>query len=204
MSLANETAAVLALAKATDKPWYYTSRAIQARGSALRLIDGDFTGLDEYDRAHASLVVSRLNPGDVASAEMLIAATQTQDTRLVTVLDLERYPGNLDFTYNFPPFLWVRGQLLTEDCRSIAIVSERTADHACEAAHALAQAGLTVVAGLRSDVDAAIHRAALAAGGRTIAVLAGGLTAPDSFAEYATVAQKIAITGALVSAFWPD
>jgi DNA processing protein len=205
MSSARERAAVLALARATDGPWHHTSRAIQAGGGALRLIGGDFTGLGDDDRAHAAEVVSRVGPGDLAWAENLIAAEP--HARLVTVLD-DDYPGNLDFAYNFQPFLWVRGPLLPGDGRSVAVAGDGpAAAHACDAAAALGKAGLTVVAGLGPGGDAAVHEAALTAGGRSIAVLAQGFATPSGTAENTTVATGIARVaaggGAVVSPFWP-
>jgi DNA processing protein len=184
MASAKERAAVLALTRATRGPWHHTSRAVEARGSALRLMDGDFAGLDEDDRAHAAEVVSRLRPGDLAWAEDLALI---EESRLVTVLD-EDYPGNLAFVHNFQPFLWVRGRLRADDYRSVAVAGERDVAHAREAAHAVTEAGLTVVGGL--DV--------IPADG--IAVLPHGIAVPP---QNATVAKEIADHGALVSAFWP-
>ncbi|GGL02895.1 hypothetical protein Sme01_19430 [Sphaerisporangium melleum] len=204
MCTPEERAAVLALTRATsDRPWHHTSRVVTGRRSAKALMDGDFTGLDEDDRAHAIHVVTRLRPGDLTWAGHLIAAMRAEGVHLVTVLD-ESYPGNLYDAYNRQPVLWIRGRLSAQDLRAVAVVGERDAGHAVQAARALARAGSTVVAGLRSDLDAAVHEAALACGGRTIAVLAGGIASPAGLGQYATVAKEIATGGAVVSPFWPD
>ncbi|MEV4094239.1 DNA-processing protein DprA [Streptosporangium saharense] len=193
MSRGTEQAAVLALARATTGPWHRTARVIQAAHGALRLIDGDLTGLSEDDRAHAAEIVSRLLPDDLARAEDLIAATRADGAHLVTVLD-EDYPGNLDFVHNLPPFLWIRGRLTDEDHRSVAIVgSGEAVGRLKHDVTALTEAGFTPVATLGS----AVHDAVLAAGSRTIATLAHGITEPNASAETTR-------GGALVSPFWPS
>ncbi|MEV7008434.1 DNA-processing protein DprA [Streptosporangium sp. NPDC051022] len=208
MSKVTEQAAVLALTRVTAGPWHHTARVIQTARGALRLVDGDLTGLSGDDRAHAAEIVSRLRRDDLAHAEDLIAATRADGAHLITVLD-EEYPGNLDFVHNLPPFLWIRGRLTDEDHRSVAVIGDdRSGGPAAGLLKhditALAEAGFTPVAGLCSGVDSAVHGAALAAGGRTIAPLAHGVTAPITPGENATVAAEIARGGALVSPFWPS
>ncbi|NUP79238.1 MAG: hypothetical protein HOV96_17005 [Nonomuraea sp.] len=207
MSLTKEQAAVLALTRATAGPWHHTARVVEARGSALRLVDGDFTGLDQEDRAHAARVTARLRPGDLDRAERLITACRD---RLVTVLD-DDYPGNLAYAHDLQPFLWVRGRLRESDCRSVAIVTgdgggdrddnDRArgddgddGDDGPVVARALAEAGLTVVC----DAGAPAADAALTAGGRAITVLPGGLPALLGGAPVGGAGEVV------VSAFWPD
>ncbi|MGH9103610.1 MAG: DNA-processing protein DprA [Acidimicrobiales bacterium] len=126
--------------------------------------------------------------------------------RLVTVLDPE-YPANLRMVHNLPPFLFVRGSLEDADVRSVAVVGTRRASEvgmrrAARMARLLSERGVTVVSGLARGVDTAVHRAALAAGGRTAAVLGTGIlrTYPP---ENGDLAAEIADRGALVSQFWP-
>ncbi|MFC4591255.1 DNA-protecting protein DprA [Sphaerisporangium corydalis] len=204
MSQVQEQAAVLALTKATVGPWHHTARVIQAAGSALTLLDGEYTGLDQEDRTYAAEVVSRCPAGALARAEELIAATRADGAQLVTVLD-EEYPGNLDFAHNFQPFLWIRGRLIDEDDRSIAVVGEHhpggpDIGQVQQDVRALSEAGLTVVA----DLNSGVHAAALAAGGRTIATLTQGIALQVASEENATLAKEIAHSGALVSPFWPS
>lgn len=203
MTTIDEQAAVLALTKAThDKPWFYTARVILDAGSALELLDGGYACRDEDDQAHAAAIAARVQPGDLAWGRDLIATMRADGVHLVTVLD-DAYPGNAIWAYDRQPFLWIRGCFQAADHRAVAVVSEYDAGHAIAAARALAEAGLTVVAPLRTDLNAAVHRAALAAGGRTLAVLAGGITEPATLGEYASVAERIAGRGAMVSPFWP-
>ena len=65
------------------------------------------------------------------------------------------------------------------------------------------QVGYTVVSGLAAGVDAAAHREALAAGGRTVAVIGTGLQ--HSYPpENAELQQQLAASSAVVSQFWPE
>ncbi len=98
---------------------------------------------------------------------------------LVTLRDA-RYPPLLRQIYDPPPFLWVRGRLDAADEAGVAVVGTRKAtDYGRRAAEhladGLARAGVTVVSGLAYGIDIAAHRAALAAGGRTVAVLGSGV-----------------------------
>jgi DNA processing protein len=117
------------------------------------------------------------------------------------------YPRLLAETAGRPTILYVRGEIHPGDESSVAIVGTRRAtpygrQSAERIATELAQAGVTVVSGLARGVDAAAHRAALAAGGRTIAVLGSG---PDVIypAEHQRLAEQILESGAVISEFPP-
>jgi DNA processing protein len=115
------------------------------------------------------------------------------------------YPRLLAEISGRPSILYVRGKLTPADDTAVALVGTRKATpygrHAAERIAAeLAQAGVTVVSGLARGVDAAAHRAALEAGGRTIAVLGSG---PDVIypAEHRQLAEQILVSGAILSEF---
>jgi len=115
------------------------------------------------------------------------------------------YPALLRAIYDPPPVLYVRGALAPEDEFAVAIVGSRRATAygrsvAHEIARDLARAGVTIVSGLARGVDVAAHRGALAAGGRTIAVLGCGIDRcyPP---EHTSLRDQIAASGAVLSEF---
>jgi DNA processing protein len=114
-----------------------------------------------------------------------------------------RYPKRLKEIYDLPPVLYTRGDLTEGDEWAVAVVGTRRPTPygrqvAEELAYTLAQSRITVISGLARGVDSIVHRAALAAGGRTIAVLACGLDIVYP-AENAALALEIAERAALVS-----
>ena len=115
------------------------------------------------------------------------------------------YPPLLREIHNPPIVLYVWGELLEQDRHSISIVGSRKTSHyglesAKKLSYQLAYAGLTIVSGLARGIDTAAHQGALAAKGRTVAVLGSGLMnlyPPENMA----LAEKIAASGAVVTEF---
>jgi DNA processing protein len=113
------------------------------------------------------------------------------------------YPALLATIPTPPELLYFRGQLHERDRQAVALVGSRSCSSygkrvAERLAGDLARAGFTVVSGLARGIDGAAHRGALDAGGRTIAVLAGGL-AKIYPPEHAELAQQVEVSGALIS-----
>ena len=138
-----------------------------------------------------------------------IQRCRTHGIRIVTLDDAE-YPRALAEIPDPPYALFCQGELLPQDNLAIAIVGTRHATHygkriAEQLAAALARAGLTIVSGLARGIDGAAHQGALDAGGRTVAVLAGGVMNIYP-AEHQQLAAEVSQAGALVSEFpsrWP-
>jgi DNA processing protein len=113
------------------------------------------------------------------------------------------YPARLKEIYDYPPVLFVRGQLLPEDECSVSIVGTRRATAygrqiTEEIVSDLSRSGVTIISGLARGVDSVAHRTALQTSGRTVAVFASGLDMcyPP---ENAALAREVMEHGALVS-----
>ena len=113
------------------------------------------------------------------------------------------YPARLAEIANPPPVLYIRGSLAPADARAVGVVGSRQCTAygrrvAERLAGDLVRSGYTVISGLARGIDGAAHRGALAAGGRTIAVLAGGLSKiyPP---EHADLAKEVQAAGALLT-----
>jgi DNA processing protein len=113
------------------------------------------------------------------------------------------YPRLLLETHAPPPVLYIKGELREQDAWAVAVVGTRRAstygrEVTRRLAGELARNGITVVSGMARGIDGVAHRAALEAGGRTIAVFGCGI---DHIypSEHRKLAQQIASHGALIS-----
>src|ERR1043166_4818050 len=120
------------------------------------------------------------------------------------------YPPSLREIHTAPIVLYVWGEILPRDFQAVGVVGSRHASHyglesAKKLSYQLAYAGVTVVSGLARGIDTAAHQGALAANGRTIAVLGSGLQKIYP-RENAGLAEKIASgnCGAVVTEFSMD
>ena len=147
--------------------------------------------------------IDRLDDGlEVKRERHLIEEHQV---RLYT-MDDPGYPALLRHIPDPPPLLYVRGELRDDDAVALGIVgARRCTQYGREQANRLAmltsQAGLCIVSGGAYGVDAAAHRAALQAGGRTIAVVGSGLTNPYPPPHAELFDQITAGSGAVISEF---
>lgn len=123
--------------------------------------------------------------------------------RLMTFISAD-YPKSLFEIPDPPPFLYVRGELLSRE-PAIAIVGSRRGTSyglltTGRLAEGLARHGVAVVSGMARGVDTAAHKGALAAGGRTVGVLGCGIDRVYP-PENRKLFDEMAAKGGLVSEF---
>ncbi|WP_344067804.1 DNA-processing protein DprA [Nostocoides vanveenii] len=126
--------------------------------------------------------------------------------RMVGILD-DIYPARLREIHQAPPFLFASGDLRAHD-PAIAVVGSRNAsarglDIAASIATTLVSEGVTVLSGLAAGIDAAAHTAALAAGGRTVAIIGTGISRQYPAANR-ELQYEIESRGLVLSQFWPE
>lgn len=118
----------------------------------------------------------------------------------------ERYPEELAEIHDPPQVLSLKGSFEPEALRVAIVGARRGTPEGLEIAYelglGLAAAGVVVVSGLARGIDTAAHEGALAAGGRTLAVLGSGLARVYP-RRNAGLAERITRQGALVSEFAP-
>jgi len=113
------------------------------------------------------------------------------------------FPAQLSLTAELT--LFAAGELEILGCRRVSVIGSRDASEAglrraAKLARTLASAGVVVVAGLARGIDRAAHEAAIAAGGRTIAVIGTPLDRCYP-AEHASLQEAIYREHLLVSQF---
>ncbi|MBC8095313.1 MAG: DNA-protecting protein DprA [Akkermansiaceae bacterium] len=115
------------------------------------------------------------------------------------------YPESLRQIYDPPIVLYVKGTLGSKDRNGVAMVGSRMTTHygievARKLAYQLAYVGVTVVSGGARGIDTAAHQGALAAKGRTIAVLGTGINIvfpPENMELF----ERISASGAVISQY---
>jgi DNA processing protein len=132
-----------------------------------------------------------------------LALAQKNGVRIITFSDTD-YPTLLRHIHDPPPVLYVYGRLYP-DSLNMAIVGSRNATSYGRTVterlgDGLARRGFTVVSGMARGIDAAAHIGALAAGGKTIAVMGCGLGTVYP-AENKSLFYRIAESGAVISEF---
>jgi DNA processing protein len=202
MSSPTERAALVALLRSGKRPWQSYADLVEEAGSALSVLEDEVTADGEQTTLFAG---DCAEPLTAARAE--IASWEAAGFQLLTILDSD-YPENLRAVYDRPPLVFLAGRFLPADARAVAVVgarkpSPRAIRAASDIARHLVSRRFTVVSGLATGVDTAAHRAALAAAGRTVAVIGTGLSRAYPPAN-AALQRQVADEGAVISQFWPD
>ncbi len=204
--------------------WAYLSRVVEAPCSELaELVQcvGPREAADRVRRAEVDDALARRTEArrDIDCAAEDLETLQRRGGRLVTPDD-EEWPGLAFASFAGAPVrdrqqgraplaLWVIGQVRLDDvaARAVAIVGTRACtaygEHvAAELSAGLADHDVAIVSGGAYGIDGAAHRAALAADGMTVAVLAGGVDVLYP-AGHSALLHRIAGTGLLVSEYPP-
>lgn len=177
-------------------------RLLDRFGSAPAIFDAHPDQLQSVDGIGPTLARRISKAPEEVDVDEQIEIAAAGDVRIL-LESHEDYPLLLKEIPDPPGVLFVKGSLLEGDQLAIGIVGTRHASQyglkqATSLATNLARAGITVVSGMARGIDSAAHRAALAAGGRTIAVLASGVLNPYP-PENKELAADIAAHGCLLS-----
>ncbi len=135
-------------------------------------------------------------------AEQEIAKAADANVAVVTRGD-PAYPERLKKIPDPPNYLYVKGALQPEDTNAVALVGTRKPTHygrtvTHRIAYELASASFTIVSGMARGIDTQAHRGALAAKGRTIAVLGCGIDMAYP-PENKDLMEEISAKGAVIS-----
>ena len=176
-------------------------------GDASSILDGEPVKLRQVSGVGSKLAAAVALAKETVDVYALLELCKSNGIEIIEQTG-ELYPRPLLEIHDPPPMLFCSGELLEEDSLAISVVGARHATHygkrvAERLARGLATAGYTIVSGLARGIDAAAHRGALAAGGRTIAVLGSGLLNVYP-AEHAELAREISQNGAVLSEVPPD
>jgi DNA processing protein len=185
----------------TPRRW---RRYLDGGGDPGRLAAGDARALGRHlglGRAAAAALARELRQAD---PERELAAAAAAEVTVASWGE-DGYPRALKELADPPPVVYRRGDLLECDAQAVAVIGSRRATPyglriARTLAGDLARAGVTIVAGLARGIDAAAHEAALAAAGRTLAVLGSGLLRPYP-PEHIGLLERVAGAGAVLSEF---
>ncbi|MFI5960440.1 DNA-processing protein DprA [Cryptosporangium sp. NPDC051539] len=194
-----EFAALLTLLRrrAASVGWNEIAADVAAAGSAVALLE---------EPADGALFAAEDAAEELTLAEADVRAWHEAGYRWVSILD-PQYPSRLLGIREVPPFLFYEGKLRIQD-EGMSVVGSRAATDwglklAADAARMLVSEGLSVIAGLAAGIDTAAHRAALDAGGRTVAFLGTGITRSYPASNRA-LQREIAERALLLSQFYPD
>lgn len=196
--------------------WLWLQRALGEGARFKEILEG-FSDIKEFYNANIlewkmnpSLVpkqINRLEATRLEDAESIIFECENNNWQIID-FDDERYPKRLKEISNPPAVLYVDGDFPDIDNSVVlGIVGTRKAsEYAVKVTELLsrgiAESGAVVVSGGALGVDSAAHRGAIAAGGKTIAVLGCGLGA-DYLMSNKMLRDEIVRNGALVTEFPP-
>ena len=179
-----------------------TAALLQHFGSATAALRATAAQLEAVPKIGALLAAQFAASFRTVDASAEIASLAKHAVQLA-LMGHEPYPTRLATIDDAPQLLYFKGTFAEEDRNAVGIVGSRQCSPygrrmAERIAAGLVRAGWTVISGLARGIDGVAHKSALDAGGRTIAVLAGGLSRiyPP---EHAELADAVARQGAILT-----
>lgn len=177
---------------------------LRAFGSAEKTLaagDAELTAIEGFTASHLAKLRAAQAHTDVAAIRQQCEEHQVRPVPFTS----PEYPVLLQQMDDAAPLLFVQGELNRRDELSVALVGTRKCTPygltmARRLAGDLARRGFTIVSGMALGIDGEAHKAALEAGGRTIAIMASGadITYPTAHKQ---LRADIASAGAVVTEF---
>ena len=179
-------------------------RLLVAFGSAEQSIAATSEELAQVDGLTPDVRQQLVDGRSRAPLAQELELIQQHQCHIVTISD-DTYPPLLKQIDDPPVLLYIVGEFPLPDTPSIAIVGSRSPTEygkttSQQLSYQLAERGIMVVSGFARGIDTCVHRGALEANGRTVAVFGCGLSVIYPETNRALAAEIIE-SGALVSEF---
>ncbi len=190
----------IAFGPANPRKWNLLSHYDSVKAAYNKITSGDLSFVTPLDK-------DKVTSATIEQAEKLISYCEEKGIKVYS-FDDETYPDRLREIYNPPSVLFVLGDISGLDdtvvisCVGTKTPSDYCADVTYKICHDLAKAGVTVASGFTVGLDSIAHKAAIKAGGKTIAVLPCGVL-HDYPKENSKAKQIIAKNGAVISEYFP-
>lgn len=176
---------------------------INSFGSPQNVFQASISALKRVPRVSEKIAMQIKEFNDWSKVDRELEMSYKSNVSIITSSNV-LYPKLLLNIYDYPPLLYVKGNLLKDDV-NIAVVGSRLAstygkfitERLCRE---LAMRGITIVSGMARGIDSAAHRGALTGKGRTIAVLGSGIDViypPENRKLY----ENISASGAVITEF---
>lgn len=177
---------------------------LKSFGSIEAAFDASRAQLEKVLPAQENFISALLEKGDSYLLGHDLEWLHQGNNHLIPFTD-DRYPPLLSQSHGAPISIFVTGDIDSLCLPQLAIVGSRNpsasgVENAWAFTSALVQSGLAITSGLAQGIDAVAHEAAIAAGGKTIAVMGTGLKRVYPAANR-ELAHEVAMHGALVSEF---
>ena len=178
-------------------------RLVNHFGSPGKVLSAGESELAAVEGLHPSVITSLLQHDYRQFADNECSTLLKAGARIVTFHSPD-FPCLLQQIHDPPPFLYVKGQLKSQEAAISVVGSRRASPYGlamtARLARELSDNGIAVVSGMARGVDTAAHRGALSGCGRSIGVLGCGINVTYP-AENRSLFAEMADKGALVSEF---